>query len=448
MMKKPVLSTSLSLFILFSSNAFATNIQANKNGTGQVLVSIDNTQITRGQLKKALTSSPFYTQFNTLGENVQASIRGDLLKRLVASRLLAVEAQRLKLDQTAAFKSEITNYANGLLYRQYTSALKHNITLSEPEIRDLRKQFKDNRDAFTAAKSALKASKYKALLKLTLLKLRESLHIKLYEDRINPQITPDTVLMEGDKGLKIIYSDLVDASQYPQLPDKTAIQEKLYQQTEYLLILNAAKTEKLAVQPQLERYKQQLLPATLGKLKAQEWLGDKQNSQKLLRDYYDKHPKFSMVGDQWHIGQIVLKTREQAEEVQRLIKSGKSSLFQLAGKMSIDPYGKAHNGDMGWIAQGSGQPRIEQALKDLKDNELSDIIETSQGFHLITILKRKAGKKLNFESIQDKIRQRLISEKMKNYLQQLQQKHKITWHVLEKDPKKAKELVKTKSVLD
>jgi len=65
---------------------------------------------------------------------------------------------------------------------------------------------------------------------------------------------------------------------------------------------------------------------------------------------------------------------------------------------------------------------------------------------LITILKRKSGKKLNFESIQDKIRQRLISEKMKDYLQQLQVRHKITWHVLEKDPIKADELAKIKSV--
>lgn len=448
MIKKHVLITSLSLYLLISNIVFSTNAQANINNSEQVLVSIDDTAITRGQLRKALTSSPFYTQFNTLGENVQASIRGDLLKRLVASRLLAVEALRLKLDKSTAFKSELENYANGLRYREYTNAIKNTIKLSNQEIRDLRKQYEGNRDAFSAAKSVAKATKYKALLKLTLLKLRESLHIKLYEDRIKPQISPDTILMEGDEGLKITYSDLLDPKQFPQLPDKTALLEKLYQQTEYLLILNAAKAENITIQPQLERYRQQLLPAQLGKIKAKEWLGNTQNSNKLLKEYYDNHPKFSLVGDQWHIGQLVLKTREEAEKAQNRIKSGKATLFQLAGKMSIDPYGKAHNGDMGWIAQGSGQPQIENALKNLKDNELSDIIKTSQGFHLITILKRKAGRKLRFESIKDKIRQRLISEKMKDYLQALQSKHQITWHVLEKNQQKANDLVKRKSVID
>ncbi len=444
MIKKNVLITSLSLYLLCSNTLFSVNAHANINNTEQVLVSIDDTAITRGQLRKALTSSPFYTQFNTLDENVQASIRGDLLKRLVASRLLAVEALRLKLDDTTAFKHEIESYANGLRYRAYINALKNSIKLSDQEIQDLKKQYKDNRDAFNAAKSVAKSIKYKALLKLTLLKLRKSLHIKLYEDRINPQISPDTVLMEGDKGLKITYSDLLDPRQFPQLPDKTAIQEKLYQQTEYLLILNAAKTENINIQPRLERYKQQLLPSFLTKLKAREWLGNAANNDKLLKEYYDTHPKFSLVGDQWHIGQLVLKTYKDAEKARNMIKSGKATLFQLAGKMSIDPYGKAHSGDMGWIAQGSGQPQIENALKNLKDNELSDIIKTSLGFHLITILKRKAGKKLKFESIKDKIRQKLLSEKMRNYLHELQGKHKITWHVLEKDQEKANKLVNKK----
>ena len=422
---------------------------ANIKTSQQVLVTIDDAAITRGHLQKALTSSPFYTQFNTLNENIQASIRGDLLKRMVSSRLLAAESKRLKLDETSEFKTEMKHYADGLLYRQYTNSLKDNIELSDDKIQALRKDYKNNQGSnnnYTAAKSAAKAEKYKALLKLTLLKLRESRHVKLYEEKIKPGIKPDTVLMEGDDGLKITYADIVDSEQYPNLPDIEAIQKKLYQQTEYLLILSAAKSEKIDIAAPLERYKQQLLPSILSSKKAKEWLNE--NADILLNDYYLAHPKLSVIGEQWHIGQIVLKTRKEAESVQQQIKSGSDTLFQLAGKLSIDPYGKAHNGDMGWVAQGSGQPQIEKALKTLKDNELSDIVKTPQGFHLITILTRKAGQKLGFSAIKDKIKQRFLAEKMQAYLQQLQSKHQITWHVLETNETKAKKLAKRKAITE
>jgi parvulin-like peptidyl-prolyl isomerase len=143
----------------------------------------------------------------------------------------------------------------------------------------------------------------------------------------------------------------------------------------------------------------------------------------------------------------VLKTLAEAKEVESIIKSGEKSLFQLAGKRSIDTYGKERNGDMGWIKQGRGMPEIEVVLKDLKDNELSPIIKTAHGFHLITILKRQAGKKVAFQSIKDKLHQRIVSEKMNAYLKNLQGEHKITWHVVETNETKIKALAKNKGHL-
>ena len=411
--------------------------QADKS---QILVTVDESTITRGDLQTALSSSPFYTQFNTLDENIQASMRGDLLKRMVSSRLLAIEAKRLKLDASPAFIKELDNYEKGLQYRQYVSQLQQNIRLNDAEIKALREKYKGQADAFSAAKSSAISTKYKALLKLTLLKLRESMHVKLYEERIVKGIKPNTILMEADNGLSIRYADIVDVKQYPQLPDREAIKEKLYQYTEFLLITTIAKRENIATNKERLRYKTQRLPALLAEQKEQEWAIDND----ALKAYYLRHPKISQVSDQWHIGQIVLKTETEAKEIESLIKSGKKSLFQLAGERSIDPYGKERNGDMGWIQQGRGVPEIEAILKDLKDNELSPIIKTAHGFHLITILKRQAGKKVAFQSMKDKLRQRILSEKMNVYLKALQEKHKITWHVMETDETKAKALLKSK----
>lgn len=431
--------------LLLSISAFAKVTGSPTGNTqDQVLVTIDGASITRGDLQTAISSSPFYTQFNTLDENTQASIRGDFLKRLVAAKLLAAEAHRQGIDQSAAFRKELDEYAKGLLYQQYTNGIRQNITLDEKTLNDLRKQYPNNTDAFSAAKSSAIATRYKALLKLALLKLRDSFAIKLYEDRISKDISPSTVLMEGKDNLKLTYKDIIGNDHLSGTPDKKAIQDKLYQLTEFLLITKAAEAEKLDINKQLARYKAQRLPALLVEQKSKEWVKDEQT----LRDYFQQHPEMGASKGQWHIGQLVLASEAEAKEAEKLIKSGKKSLFELAGERSIDPYGKANNGDMGWLQQESGTPAIEKALENLPDQQLSPIIKTSKGYHLVTILERKPGQKLGFGAIKDKIRQRIISENMAQYLQHIQKNHTVSWQVLDTDKQHAEKLAKEKHTLE
>jgi peptidyl-prolyl cis-trans isomerase C len=65
------------------------------------------------------------------------------------------------------------------------------------------------------------------------------------------------------------------------------------------------------------------------------------------------------------------------------------SLFELAGQYSIDAYGRQRSGDMGWLKEGSATKEIEQAIKNLQNNELSEVIKTDKGWHLVLIVNRK-----------------------------------------------------------
>ena len=406
----------------------------------EVLVTIDGSKITRGDLKTALASSPFYTQFNTLNEKSQALMRGDLLKRLVTSRLLKEEARRQNLDKTDAFKQDLIDYKEGLNYRRFINNLRKNIKINEDDLKTLQAKYKGNPDAFAAAKSKIITSKFKSLLKLTLMKLRDSYHVKLYEDRLNKNPTADTLLMTGDDGLKLSYGELISSKNFGDKPDKNALQQQLYQQVEFILLGKSAKDEAYNFDKELTAYAEERLAAVLIENKKKQWIPD----EKAIKSYYQKHPTVGVVSDRWHIGQLVVATKEQAEWALQEIKSGKKSLFQLAGALSIDPYGKSHNGDMGWIKQGDGMPAIEQALKKLKDNEISDIIKTPKGFHLVTILKRRGGETIPYQVIKDKLHQMLLSEKLGDYLKTLQKKHTIKWKVMAKDEEMAKQLLQSK----
>ncbi len=432
---------TVSLAVLLAGMAVTSPGFANAQEAGgkaaektQGLVSIDDQVVTAAQLEAAINSSPFFTQFNAMSENDQASLRGELLKRLVSARLLYQEAIRQGLDKSDAFKEEMETFRQGLLYRYYTAKLRQQVTVPEEKVAELKEKFKGNHDAYVAAKSAMMTERFKGLQELTILSLRDKYHVQLHTDRIKPGMSNDTVLLDGDDGLSITYGYVVTELD-PEVADKKeAIEEKLYQRAELELVARAAAAEGIDVSKQLAAYREEHLPAMLLEQKRSEWVtGDKE-----LKDFLAKNPSLAQIPPQWHVGQIVLKSREEAEAAKKRIDAGES-LFTLAGELSIDPFGKQNNGDMGWLPQGVGMPEIEKALTGLKDDEISEIIETPKGFHIVTVLERKPGSVRGYGSMKDKLYQMYVTEKLAAYLQELQKSHKVVWSVLEDNIKRPAE---------
>ncbi len=391
----------------------------------ETLATVGDTSVTSEELERAINSSPFATQFVAMDEDDQAALRGDLLQRLVASRLLMLEAKRLKLDQSEAFRKDRDSFRLGLLYKYYLDKLRDKITVPPEELARMRKDFAGNADALEAAKSAYVARRYQQLRKLTVQKLREEFKVKVHEERLSGDLSDDTVLLEGEQGLQIRYRDLVDGVELTGKPSRDWLADRLYRRAELLLIAKAAENEGVDISDRLARYAEERLPAMLVEQQEQAWVGDEQ----VLRDYLKAHPDIAKIPERWHLGQIVLKTREEAEAVRKRIENGES-LFTLAGEMSVDPYGRKRNGDMGWVKAGTGMPVLEQAVAGLKDNELSEIVETPRGFHLITILERRPGGVRSFEGIKDRLRQVVIDEKLVDYVNALGDRYKVVWNVV------------------
>ncbi len=393
----------------------------------EILATIGRLNVTASQLETAINSSPFATQFIAMDVDDQASLRGGLLQRLVASRLLRLEAEKRAYDKQDSFVREVEDFRTGQLYRHYMNKLREKIIIP-PEVQaNMKKQYNGNGDALDAAKSAYISSRYQQLRLLTIKTLRNSYHVSMHEDRLIPDTADDTVIMEGD-GLKITYKDLVSNVKENSNPDIEWLQDRLYKRAELLLIARAAESEGVDVSAQVESFKSDRLPAILVEKMQSEWAGD----EAYLKAYYDKHPEISKIPERRHIGQIVLSTRAEAQSLRDRILAGES-LFNLAGQYSIDPYGREHNGDMGWLKEGSGRPQIEQAIAKLENSEISPVIQTEQGFHLITIIDRRPGGIRSFDGIRDRIRQAVISQRLIEFVNDLGKKYPVSWNVIKKE---------------
>ncbi|HTZ00338.1 MAG TPA: peptidyl-prolyl cis-trans isomerase [Rhodocyclaceae bacterium] len=401
------------------------SLQAAAFAEPQVLVTVGPLQVTSADLNAAMASSPFGAKVPTMDENDQAGLRGDMLRRLVISRLLTLEAQRLGLDKTEAYRQDLESFRLGLLYQAYVRKLRDGIVIPDATLAAMTQQFKQDNEGLAAAKSAYINERYRTLKETTFRNLVQQAGVRTYEERF-AGAKPDTVLAEGGD-IRVRYGDLVNAKEYPKPPSSDWLKDRLASRVELLVVADAAAKQGIDVAGGLQKYGSERLPAVMMETKTKEWIPD----EKTLRDWFAKHPATALVPERRHIGQLVLATREEADAMRRRIAKGES-LFVLAGKYSVDAEGRKQNGDMGWVVKGKGLPALEQALAKLKDGEVSDVVKAPDGtYHLLTILERKPERHEAFADVRDRVAQAIIAEKLQVFVADLDGRYKPSWKVLQ-----------------
>ena len=104
------------------------------------------------------------------------------------------------------------------------------------------------------------------------------------------------------------------------------------------------------------------------------------------------------------------KAKNLADSLYHVILSG-GDFAELAGKYSEDPASAAYGGELGYISRGGFIKEFEEVAFSLKKNEISNVVKTEFGYHIIQLLDRK-GESINVRHIliKPKISEKNIKE--------------------------------------
>lgn len=145
-------------------------------------------------------------------------------------------------------------------------------------------------------------------------------------------------------------------------------------------------------------------------------------SDEQVREAFDKNPEVFRVPRRMHLWQIFIPLTEVADDGQSKaawqladriaadLRAGKVSFEAMAKKHSAHPASRVNDGYMGLIKVTELLPPIAEAAGKLKIDGVSDPIASETGLHIIKRGAIVEEENLDFESVKDKIRERLVRE--------------------------------------
>jgi len=152
-----------------------------------------------------------------------------------------------------------------------------------------------------------------------------------------------------------------------------------------------------------------------------------------LQAYYNAHRDQYRVAEQVKVSHILIKTplagsdgkvdekgvaeaQRRAEDLLKQLKAG-ARFEDLAKKNSEDPGSAKEGGSLGWIGKGRTVPEFEKAAFSLPKGQMSDLVKSSYGFHIIRVDDKQDAHMKTLDEVKGEIEPILKQQKTQDIAQ-------------------------------
>ena len=260
--------------------------------------------------------------------------------------------------------------------------------------------------------------RYEALLagnRMTPIAFEESIQSELRADRVSDDIAdfaliPDTEidrwLTYNKEEIKLAYVEFKAAD----FTDKVEVEE------EELAAWFSAKQENYRSESKI-RLKYLVF-------KQDDEMEQAEPTEEEIQALYESRKKSYEQPEQRHARHILFKTAEgdseavrsekkkKAEQVLLLARKENSDFSALAAEYSEGPT-KERGGDLGFFSQGRMVPAFDQVVFSLQSGQISDVVETPFGYHIIKLEEIRPASVRSYEQVRDNLAVTLKKQKAK-----------------------------------
>lgn len=162
-------------------------------------------------------------------------------------------------------------------------------------------------------------------------------------------------------------------------------------------------------------------------------------SESEVKAFYDGNPQYFTEPEAIRASEILIKVDSKAEaakkeearkklvDIQKRLQKGED--FAILAKDFSQSASATQGGDLGMLPRGSMPKAFDDAAFSLKPGEVSNVVETELGFHLIKVHEKRPEKIIPFKEVEERIRQHLVNQKLKQrvdeYLNEVKKTAKI-----------------------
>ena len=136
-----------------------------------------------------------------------------------------------------------------------------------------------------------------------------------------------------------------------------------------------------------------------------------------IQRYYNDNVQQYTTPEQVRASHILLETtgkneadvKKRAEEILKQVKSG-ADFAELAKKVSEDKGSKENGGDLDYFGRGRMVPEFEEVAFKLPPGQISDLVKSQFGYHIIKVVDKRAGSTRPLEEVRVQIQQQLAMQ--------------------------------------
>lgn len=151
-------------------------------------------------------------------------------------------------------------------------------------------------------------------------------------------------------------------------------------------------------------------------------------TEKDVKDYFEANKEKLASPESIRLRHLLVANEQQAKDLRIALKAG-ADFAKLARELSLDTASKENGGDLGFISKGILVPDIENVAFSIKPGEVSEVISTNLGFHLLKVEERRTPEPANFKKIKDDLQRALLANKINQawpeYLKSMKEAAKI-----------------------